>query len=469
MITVNEINGCANLKDTITVAVSPPTVPGQVVSSNTVCSGLNSTLLNLNGQTGNVINWQYSTNGSTWTTINNILTSYTANNLTTTTQYRALVQNGTACKLDTSAAAIITVDPKSVGGILTPANSSFCLGQNMNSTLTLSGNTGSVTNWQVSNNNTTWNNFSPAYTGSSYDVTSINANTYYRTIVKSGVCPADTSSVATLNFINVPFPQATINPKNDSICYDKSSQLHANITIGTSYSWSNASTLTGQGNGNIPNLPYTINAIASPKTPTDYVLSVLNAGCPNAFRDTFHIWVAPKINVFAGNDTNIVAYQPLQFNAIASDPNANIFTWTPSTGLSSTTIYNPIATLGPEIDYITYIVRAENSTGCYGEDNIQVTVFKTGPSIFVPTAFTPNGDGRNDIIYPVCVGIKELKYFKIFNRWGQVVFSTKVVGKGWDGRIGGTPQATNNFVFMVEGVDYLGNTIFKKGNVILIR
>src|SRR6185503_8110771 len=155
---------------------------------------------------------------------------------------------------------------------------------------------------------------------------------------------------------------------------------------------------------------------------------------------------------------------PLQFNAIASDPNANIFTWTPSTGLSSTTIFNPIATLGPEIDYITYIVRAENSTGCYGEDNIQVTVFKTGPSIFVPTAFTPNGDGRNDIIYPVCVGIKELKYFKIFNRWGQVVFSTKVVGKGWDGRIGGTPQATNNFVFMVEGVDYLGNTIFKKGN-----
>ena len=469
-IIINEINSCANLRDTISVSATPPTVPGQVISNNTVCSGTNSTLLTLNGQTGNVVNWIASTNGgSSWTTIGNTNPNYTAQNLTTTTQFKALVQNGSSCKLDSSAAAIITVDPTTIAGVLSPATSNFCLGQNMNSTLTLSGNTGSVLNWQVSNDNTNWNNFTPPNTGSTYNVISINANTYYRTIVKSGVCPSDTSSVATLNFINVPFPQATISPKSDSICFNKTSALNANITIGTSYSWSNANTLTGQGNGNVPGLPYNINAIASPTTPTDYVLTVNNAGCPNAFRDTFHIWVAPKIIVFAGNDTNIVAYQPLLFNATATDPNANQFTWTPSTGLSSTIIYNPVATLGPEIDYITYVVRATNSAGCYGEDDIKVTVFKTGPDIFVPTAFTPNGDGRNDLIYPICVGIKELNFFKIFNRWGQLIFSTKQVGKGWDGRIGGTLQATNNFVFMVQGVDYTGKIIFKKGNVVLVR
>jgi gliding motility-associated-like protein len=468
-ITINEINSCANLKDTLTIAVSPPTVPGQVVNNNTVCTGTNSTLLNLNGQTGNVINWISSTNGTSWTTLGNTTPSYTALNLTTTTQFRALVQNGSSCKLDTSTAAIVTVDPKSVGGVLDPANSSFCLGQNQNSQISLLGNTGSVSNWQISNDNTNWNNFSPANTTNSYNVNGINQTTYYRTIVKSGVCPPDTSAIATINFINVPFPRASINPDSSAICYGKSQALNASITIGTSYTWSNAGTLVNTGNGTVPSLPYTINPVATPKTTTSYVLTVNNAGCPNSLYDTVKVKVFPKIIVFAGNDTNIVAYQPLQFNATVSDSSANVFSWTPSTGLNSTTIYNPIAVFGPEIDYVTYIVRATNPLGCYAEDDIKVTVFKTGPDIFMPSAFTPNGDGRNDNIYPICVGIKQLNFFRIFNRWGQLIFSTSQIGKGWDGRISGMPQGTNNFVYMVQAVDYLGKTIFKKGNLILIR
>ncbi|HET6995553.1 MAG TPA: hypothetical protein VFI06_11260, partial [Chitinophagaceae bacterium] len=242
-ITINEINSCANLKDTLTIAVTPPTVPGQVLSNNTVCSGTNNTLLNLNGQTGNVINWISSTNGTSWTTIPNSTPSYTASDLTATTQFRALVQNGPSCKLDTSAAAIVTVDPKSVGGLLDPASRSFCLGQNQNSLLSLTGNTGSVLNWQISNDNTNWNNFSPANTSTSYSVNGINQTTYYRTIVKSGVCPPDTSDIATINFINVPFPRANINPDTSAICYGKSQALNASITIGTSYTWTNAATL----------------------------------------------------------------------------------------------------------------------------------------------------------------------------------------------------------------------------------
>lgn len=468
-ITINEINSCANLKDTLSVAVSPPTIPGQVITDNTVCAGLNSTNLSLSGQRGNVINWISSTNGTTWTSIGNTTPNYTALNLTTTTQYRALVQNGPSCNLDSSGVATITVDPKSVGGVIDPANSSFCLGQNQNSLLTLTGNVGSVVNWQSSNNNATWNNFVPVNSGTTYNVNGINATTYYRTIVKSGVCPADTSAIATINFINVPFPQASINPKSTTICYDKSTQLNANITIGTSFTWTNPSTLTNQGNGTIPSLPYQINATATPKVTTDYILTTTNAGCPNTLKDTFQVIVRPKIIVFAGNDTNIVAYQPLQFNATASDSTATIFAWTPATGLSSTTVFNPVAILGPEIDYITYVVRATNPDGCYGEDDVKVTVFKTGPDIFMPSAFTPNGDGRNDVIYPICVGIRQLNFYKVFNRWGQLVFSTSQIGKGWDGTIYGTPQSTNNFVYMVQGIDYKGNTIFKKGNITLIR
>jgi gliding motility-associated-like protein len=469
-ITAHVLNGCADLRDTIDVTTTPATNPGAVISDNTVCTGINSTQLNVNGQVGNVVNWISSVNGINWTPIANTTTSYTALNLTATTQYKVLVQNGAACRVDTSTAATIFVDRKTVPGILTPANLNVCANQNTNSVFTLTGNTGSVVNWQFSNNNINWNNFIPVKTDPVYSVNSITANTSYRTIVKNGVCPADTSSIATITFFNVPFPQAAIDPDFTSICYGKSANLNANITIGTSYTWSNAGTLTNQGNGNINSLPFIINAVATPRRTTDYVLSVNNAGCPNTLKDTFHVLVTPRIIVFAGNDTSIVSNQPLQLSATASDSLANMFSWTPATGLNFTNIYNPIATLNENMGgSIMYIVRATNAAGCYGEDNIIVTIFKTGPDIFVPSAFTPNGDGLNDIIFPICVGIKQLDFFRMYNRWGQLVFSTSQIGKGWDGKINGALQGSANFVYMAQAVDYLGHVIFKKGNIVLIR
>ncbi|HWR32670.1 MAG TPA: T9SS type B sorting domain-containing protein [Chitinophagaceae bacterium] len=469
IITIHEVNNCADLRDTITVSTSPPTVPGQLNSNNRVCTGNNNTLLTLSGQTGNILNWISSTNGVTWTPVANTTNSYSAQNLVQTTQYAVVVQNGLACKVDTSSIAIITVDPKSVGGSIVPSNINVCLNENTNNLLSLTGNTGAVFNWQSSPDNISWNSFVPVNTNSTYTVNSVNATTYYRIIVKSGVCPTDTSLSATITFINVAYPDANINPPSASICYGKTTPLNATINIGTSYAWSNSSTLTNQGNGTITTLPFVINATAAPKRSTDYVLTVNNAGCPNPLRDTFHLIVAPKIYVFAGNDTAIVAGQPLQLNAKVNDSTANVWNWRPSFGLNNPDIYYPIANLGQETEIITYIVRATNADGCYGEDNIKVTVFKTGPDIFMPTAFTPNSDGLNDIISPICVGIRQLNFFRIFNRWGQLVFSTSEIGKGWDGRIGGILQDANTFAFMVQGVDYTGKTVFKKGTTTLIR
>lgn len=469
-ITAHEINGCADLRDTLDVTTAPPTIPGVVNGSNTVCSGTNSSTLTLSGQTGNVLQWISSLDGVNWTPINFTGTVYTAQNLTASTYYSALIQNGSACKVDTAAFARIIVDPKSVGGVLSPAQSSFCLGQNTNTLFTLSGHTGAVQNWQQSNDFTNWAGFIPAYTNATYAVSGITASTQYRVVVKSGVCPADTSTVAAVTYYNVPFPAAAINPPNASICYGKSVQLNADISIGTSYTWSNANTLTNQGNGTITTLPYLIRATATPFRTTDYVLTVINAGCPNPLRDTFHVLVAPRIIVNAGNDTSIVATQPLQLNATANDPTATAFNWIPSTGLSATNIYNPVATLGPEYgEHITYIVRATNPAGCFGEDNITVTIFKTGPDIFVPNAFTPNNDGLNDVLKPICVGIKELQFFRIFNRWGQEVYATSQIGQGWDGKIKSVTQGTGTFVYMVQGTDYTGRKIFRKGNITLIR
>ena len=335
----------------------------------------------------------------------------------------------------------------------------------------LTNTIGAVVNWQRSSDNVNWINFSPAKTDSTYSTNGINSDVHYRVIVKSGVCPADTSSVASVHFINVPFPSANIDPDSTSICYGKSAQLHATINTGTSYTWSHANTLTNQGTGNVTSLPFTIQPTATPTSTTRYVLTVTNLGCPNSLMDTFLVHVSPRIIVFAGNDTNVVANQPVQLYATVSDPTANQFVWSPATGLSATNIQNPVATLNSNIsdDGITYLVRATNPQGCYGEDAITVRVFKTGPDIFVPTAFTPNGDGRNDVLRPIPVGIKQLNFFRIYNRWGQLVFSTSEMGKGWDGTVSGQPQSTANFVFIVEGIDYTGKTILKKGNVTLIR
>lgn len=95
--------------------------------------------------------------------------------------------------------------------------------------------------------------------------------------------------------------------------------------------------------------------------------------------------------------------------------------------------------------------------------------FKTGPTVFVPTAFTPNGDGLNDLLRPIGAGIREIEYFGIYNRWGQLLFSTRQNGKGWDGRMNGTLQASGTYVWQVQAVDYLGKPYFQKGVFTLVR
>jgi gliding motility-associated-like protein len=120
-------------------------------------------------------------------------------------------------------------------------------------------------------------------------------------------------------------------------------------------------------------------------------------------------------------------------------------------------------------DSIKYKVRVTTPEGCFGEDEIVVRLFRTEPDIFIPTAFTPNRDGKNDILKPICVGITKLDFFRIYNRWGQLIYETKEFENGWNGSFGGKEQASGTYVFMAQGVDYLGRVVFKKGTAVLIR
>ncbi len=250
----------------------------------------------------------------------------------------------------------------------------------------------------------------------------------------------------------IPYPVANAGP-DQTICLGESAQLNA--SGGSIYSWSPTAFLTA---ANIPN-PLSVK-------PTDnvrYIVTVRDVlGCPKPIKDTMILSVA-KIKAQAGpRDTSVVLRQPLQLNASGSIN----YSWTPINWLSNPLISNPIAL--PQND-IEYVVRVSNNAGCFDTDSIRVHVFKVNPDLFIPNAFTPNGDGNNDIFRPIPIGMKSVDLFRVYNRWGQMLYSGTGNGSGWDGKFAGKPQEAATYVWYAEGVDYTNKRIKRKGSVILIR
>lgn len=139
--------------------------------------------------------------------------------------------------------------------------------------------------------------------------------------------------------------------------------------------------------------------------------------------------------------------------------------WTPALYLNNAAAVQPLFK-GPA-DQV-YTIRIETATGCVTVDTQAVKVVPKA-DIFVPSAFTPNGDGKNEILRPVLMGIKELRYFRVYNRWGQLLHETKIASAGWDGRLGGLPQPSGVVVWVAEGIGSDGQTYTRKGTSILIR
>ncbi len=168
----------------------------------------------------------------------------------------------------------------------------------------------------------------------------------------------------------------------------------------------------------------------------------------------------------AFHDTLLSSGTVLQL--MVNDGNNNvggIYIWSPSYGLSNPLSPDPILTNTMDM---TYSVSVTNEYGCSMKDTVQVKYYK-GPAIYVPNAFTPNGDGKNDIFKPTYIGIANLKYFRVFNRSGQLVFETKQQLQGWDGNLNGKEAPEGAYVWEAFGIDYLGKTQFQKGTMVLIK
>ncbi len=281
-------------------------------------------------------------------------------------------------------------------------------------------------------------------------VTTVN-NTSYEVTANIGSCVAKNK----IRVTTVPYP--IVNAGADTmLCFNTAGQLMG-TTNGLTYKWAPAAFVS---NSNI------LNPVAFPPKTTTFTLSAFdNKGCPKPGIDSVEIAVLPDMSAFAGNDTTIVVGQDLHLNASGGTG----YNWTPTIGLSSAIIANPIARFNEPSDGLRYTLYAYNQAGCVDTASFFLKVYATLPSVFVPTAFTPNADGLNDVLRPIAAGIKQLEYFSVFNRWGNLLFTTKQNLKGWDGTLNSKPQATGTYVWVVKAIDYKGSPYLQRGTVTLIR
>ncbi len=177
-------------------------------------------------------------------------------------------------------------------------------------------------------------------------------------------------------------------------------------------------------------------------------------------------------------EMDLGADQTIQYgDSITLNPNINVptaglnITWTPTTGLSCESCPNPVAQ--PEYQ-TTYIMSLSDPNGCQISDDI--TIFVTNDrNIFIPTGFTPNDDGNNDV-FMIHGGedITRIRYLKVFDRWGELVFEGKDFPVndpvyGWDGRYKGQEMNSNVFAYVLE-VEYEDGEVFQhQGDVTLLR
>ena len=253
---------------------------------------------------------------------------------------------------------------------------------------------------------------------------------------------------------------ATINP-NRIICEGSNAQLA--VTGGFAYSWLPSGSLS---NSTISN------PIASPLVTTTYTVNVSSV---NSLGDTCVVTLTTTVTVInpalfpisatADNDT-LSAGSSTIIHAI-TDTTLTVL-WSPTTGVSNPSSFNP--TVSPTVT-TTYTVTIVDSLGCPKFATITIYVFsmKCNPAdIFVPNTFTPNSDGQNDILKVRGNMISEL-YFAVYNRWGELVFETTNKNVGWDGIYKGMKADPAVFAWYLRAKCYNGDELKKQGNTTLIR
>jgi gliding motility-associated-like protein len=247
-------------------------------------------------------------------------------------------------------------------------------------------------------------------------------------------------------------PSTTISaPSVYSVCEGKGVRLEASGE--GQFSWQPA---TGLSSTNVAN------PIASPRDSTEYKVVLTNSfGCQDSALVMVNVSRNPVAS--AGPDQTVVKGDTVTLNGVVSGT-AVQYQWSPPDYISNVNVLSP--KVFPPFD-IQYTLTAESMVGCgTTESSVMVRVYD---DIFIPNAFSPNNDGKNDRFRVAAAGGYEIVGFGVYNRWGQLIYQSTDASAGWDGRFGGKPQPEGTYIYFLKLRSSSGTIETRKGTVTLIR
>jgi len=278
--------------------------------------------------------------------------------------------------------------------------------------------------------------------GQTHDVSPSSTTTYVVTGTDVNGC----TNTATVTVTVQPAIEASI-AGDTVLCYGESTTLIA--SGGTSYEWS------GAGISN----PTSSQQVISPTASGVYTVTVVSGACSDVA--LVNVTVHPLPEVSAGDDTTIALGSSVQLHASGGVS----YTWYPATGLSCTDCSDPVAS--PE-GTTEYTVTVTDGNGCSATDEVLVRVELNCGEVFVPDAFSPNGDGKNDEFKVFGNCIKTINV-KIYDRWGNKMFETSDVTESWKGDYKGKEVNAGTYVYVYSGTLVTGESIHGRGVVVLIK
>lgn len=422
-------SGCDSfiLAYTVTFATKPDLGNDTIIH---ICAGSSVNLNNI---------YNIPSNSNNWSIGNNPIAD--VSNISNAGVYQLISITAGGCS-DTLIVSV-AVDPKPVVVINNPAVICANSTADIAAAAVTDGSTAGISfsYWQDENASIIYNNAATA-AGGTYYIKGTDAN---------GCFDIQPVTVST-------WPVPRVNAGSDvAICTNDSVILSVtvnNAAGAVSYLWQPVAA------GGISN-PAAQATFVKPASTLDYTITVTDS-CNLPVTDTITVTVQPPVKAFAGNDTIAVNGQPHQLLATGG---VN-YAWQPAGLLNNSFIANPMAVI--LADSVLFTVTIQDAAGCTGYDTVKIKTFKAA-AYYVPNAFSPNGDRLNDVFRPIAAGITATDYFRIFNRYGQLIFETSQITEGWNGTYKGKPQLPGNYIWMLKGRDLNGRTIEMKGNVLLVR
>jgi len=276
----------------------------------------------------------------------------------------------------------------------------------------------------------------------------VNNNIAYNvTMVDKYGCAHRDSTVITMSVRSV-----DVNPRDTTICYGDKVALVA--TGGLRYEWlaDDPSSLSCNDCSQ---------TIAAPKQTSVYTVIFNDQyNCKDTLQSLVNVNQLPPVNIT--QDDQIVKYGST-IQLIVNG--AYLYSWYPLAHISDPNLSTPLAFI---TEPTTFYVIGIDTNGCRNTDSVKIGV-DYGDAVFIPSAFTPNGDGKNDVFRVGSISFQKLNEFRVFNRWGQEIFSTTNAAKGWDGSFQGVPQDPGVYQYIIRLAYPDGKIETYKGNVTLIR